>query len=161
MSYNMRIKLIGRGLVGWHTSNVGKLSSDGQAYASTGSSSGGSLETYLKEAEDETLIYDADQADVGAFAHFVIAGPMVKASLAAGETARFGADKALENMLPGLEGSFATVGAMALAGFSSLDYVAPDVYIALLKAKVPGIKTGKVINHRIVWDMSAQPSLEV
>jgi hypothetical protein len=154
--YGMRIVLIGRGLVGWHTDTVGEPNEDSPwQYTTTGSGSGGTLEGYAKEAQDGTPVYDASCGDVSAFTSFVFGGPIVKASLPPGQIQRFSEDdkKCLTHMMTpgGLGGDFRTLGAMALAGLSSLDYVSVDVYLSLLKDKVPGVKFGKVEKGEVVW----------
>lgn len=148
----MKHIIIGRGKAGWHSSGLSTW--DGGKTWNRCSSSGAMLETYLSEAEDGCLIYDADAADTDAFARLVITGPMCDASLEPGTVHPFGDDmkRAALGMLPGLSGGFETLAAMAISGLGSLDTVAPDVYIQLLKERVPGVKTGKVINHLPVWD---------
>jgi hypothetical protein len=155
--YGMKIVLIGRGNVGWHATTVGEPSPHGAAYTATGSSSGGSLQDYLKEAPEGTPIYDAEEADINAFTDFVVRGPMVKASLDKGEIHRFSqADKeCLLGMLPALGGEFQAIGVLAMAGISSLDYVAVDVYIQMLREKVPGVKVGKVVKSAVEWEQGS------
>lgn len=152
--YGMKPVLIGRGLAGWHTDNVGKTFSvsGGATCSITGRSSGGTLEDYLAEAEDGVLVYDADAADVDAFSHLVITGPMVKANLPAGTLRKFGDTATLKRMLGGLEGDFHTLGVATLEGITSLDSVAPDVWVQLLKERVPGVRVGKVVKHQVVWE---------
>lgn len=145
----MQHKLIGRGLNGWH--------STGTDQGNRCSSSGGTLEGYLSEAEDDCLIYDAHGADEGAFASFIITGPMADFTLKPGEVKKFGEQATLARMMPGLGGSYRTIGAAALQfveeeKLGSLDYVAVDVWMTLLKEKVSGVLFGKVINHAIVWN---------
>lgn len=140
----MLIKVIGRGKRGWHAS--------GLSHGNKCSSSGGTLEGYLQEAEDGTPIYDADQAEMGAFAAFVINGPIDDPTLAPGEVKSFGETKALARMAPALGGGFRAIAAGALAGITSLDMVATDVYLAMLKERVPGVRFGTVRNHVAVWE---------
>lgn len=64
---------------------------------------------------------------------------------------KFGEKAAMARMLPALEGEFATIAKATLAGLSSLDYVATDIYLGML-SKIVGCKIGKVINHAIVWN---------
>lgn|SRR5574337_180447 len=144
----MQHVLIGRGKVGWH--------SDGLSHGNKCSSSGGTLEGYLSEAQDGTLIYDALEADQGAYVDFVIKGPMVDPTLPEGAISKFGSqDKAaLLGMLPALSGAFIPVAVLALADIGSMDFVAPDVYVQMLREKVPGAKVGKVHNHQVVWEES-------
>jgi hypothetical protein len=151
--YDMKIALLGRGKRGWHASTVGENCE--------GSSSGGTLEGYLAECDDGVPVYDCDEADYSSFAALVCNGPMVKPSLPAGTIQKFGDMKALAEMMPALGGGFKSIAATALAGLSSLDYIATDVYFALLKEKVPGAKTGTVQQGKIVWDPPAPLVLEV
>lgn len=144
-----KIKMIGRGRNGWHASGISSL---GHKF----SSSGGTLEGYLADAQDETPIYDAEEADYASFASFTISGPMCDTFLEPGQIKRFddNSKTSLARMLPGLEGAFKTIGANALRNdliLGSFDFIATDLYLHLLKAKVPGVKIGRVRNHRIVW----------
>lgn len=132
-------KVIGRGKVGWH------------AKSESCSSSGGTLATYLKEADEGALVYDAEDAEYSAFVNLTLHGPMVKVSLPAGEIEGFKDKEALARMLPGLEGGFRTIALSNMAGVSSLDYVAIDIYEGLLRG-VPGMKIGHVRNGSIVWE---------
>lgn len=140
--------IIGRGKCGWHASGVSRWG--------TFSSSGGTLDKYASEAPDGCPVYDAHDADTGAFASLVISGPMVDTRLNPGEIKPFGeANKraALGMLGPGgLSGSFATLAVMAISGLGSLDSVAPDVYIQLLREKVPGVRIGRVEGGRVVWE---------
>ena len=133
--------IIGRGKAGWHAAghNV--------------SSSGGTLDGYLKDARNGALIYDAHDADTDAFTHLVIAGPMVDPDLPPGGVRRFGDQDAAARMCGpgGLTGAFKTIATLAQdASYSGLDYVACDVYETLLRA-VPGMKIGHVHNGTVVW----------
>ena len=139
----MEHKLIGRGKSGWHSCGFDR--------GNKCSSSGGSLEGYLSEAEDGTPIYDADEADFDAFSELVISGPMEDVSLPPGTISSSGDDATLVRMLPGLQDGFATIAKLKLAGYTSLDYVATDVYLGML-AKIPGMKIGKVVGHKVVWN---------
>jgi len=142
--------LVSRGWVGWHAKGM----DDGNKV----SGSGGTLEDYLQESEDGTLVYDAHEADEEAFSKFIISGPMMNQALKPGEIQRFGAaeKKALAHMLPGMGGAFKVLGILALLSgeekLGGFDYVATDVYMAMLKEAVPGVKFGKVVNHEIQWD---------
>jgi hypothetical protein len=140
----MQVKLIGRGKSGWHAHGL----SDGNKCSSTG----GTLEGYLAEAEDGTPIYDAEQAEMGAFSRFVITGPLEDCSLAPGEVKKFSEHKTLAMMVPAMGGVFKTIAAHALAGISSMDYVSTEVWLAMLKERVSGVKFGTVRNHAVVWE---------
>jgi hypothetical protein len=149
-----KVILLARGKNGWHAQLLGAW---GKA-----SSSGGSLEDYLGDAIEGCPCYDADEADYDAFLDVIFKFPMVDATLKAGEIKRFnnGDKETLVAMLPGLGGDFKTIGKMVLSGFSSVDYVAADVYLQLLKDKVPGIKIGHVSQGKIVWDYP-RPAMKV
>ncbi len=147
------LKLIGRGLVGWHAEGIGRYGRF--------SSTGGSLEDYLKQASDGTLIYDASEADSDAFIDFVFKGPMSDCTLNPGEYHKFQDMEALKRMVVNLKGGFQFLGAMALAGFSSMDTVATDIYLALLREKVPGVKIGTVKNHQVEWEPPKQLELPI
>jgi hypothetical protein len=136
--------VVGRGKAGWHAS----LISGGNVC----SSSGGTLEHYLADAQDEVFIYDASDAKYETFASFVFKGPMLDITLAPDEIDSFGDHKTLKSMLPGMSGGMETLGAMALTGLTSLDRVGINVYLKLLKSFVPKTKFGIVKNHKIVWD---------
>jgi len=148
-SFDCRYDLIGRGKSGWHAAGVvfefGRFSSV--------SSSGGAFKGYVESANEGALVYDADGADEDAFITLVFKGPMCKPGLPPGTVKRFSLEerKAAVSMLPGLSGGFADLAAMALAGLSSLDEVAVDVYEACLRA-VPGMKIGHVRNGSVEWE---------
>ena len=136
--------IIGRGKCGWH--------SDFIEGGNKCSSSGGTLEGYLSEAGDGTPVYDASEADYDAFASWVFKGPMIDVFLEPGTINKFGDHKALLGMLPGLKGGFDTLAVMALADISSLDYVAADVYLTMLREKVPNVRFGVVQDEQVVWE---------
>lgn len=153
MTDSYRYALIGRGVVPcWHA--------DGECRWGDGpwnpvSASGAvSLEHYIAEGgRSGTLVYDAFEADHDAFASFVIAGPIVGATLAPGSAQPFGDHAAAAVMAPHLGGEFRTIALQALRndrrfGFGSLDRVAPDVYCRLLAEHVPGVKLGAVRGRR-------------
>lgn len=152
--WNQKTVLIGRGKAGWHSTSVGETSPEGDRYTTTGSSSGGTLETYLKEAPEGCPIYDASECDYATFSSWVFKGPMVKATLGKGEVSRFSKEgkETLLGMLPGLSGGFDTLAVLALSDLSSLDYVSVDVYLQLLQERCPRVKVGKVYGGQIVWD---------
>jgi|SRR5665213_1205362 len=152
MATREKIVVIGRGKNGWHAAGVGVSTPNS---SSTFSTTGGELEDYLAEAGEDVLVYDAAEVEYGAWSDMVITGPMIKVDLPQGQMDRF-TDKQRQTMgrmmgPGGLEGDFASLAKLALSGFSSLDFVAPDVYMALLKA-LPGIKLGKVKDHKVVWE---------
>lgn len=140
----MKHVIIGRGKYGWH--------SNGTSNGNKCSSSGGNLEYYLSEAENGTYIYDAMDADLESFTNFVYSGPMVDPTLEPGTVNKFNDTKTLIGMLPGLEGGFRSLATLALGDITSLDYVAPDVYMCMLKEQVTGVKVGKVYDGKVVWE---------
>jgi hypothetical protein len=146
-------RIIGRGLAGWHASGV----EEGNRV----SSSGGSLEGYVAEALDGTPIYDAEDADAGAFVHFTMAGPMDDVTLPQGKVKLFKERAKLAAMLPALGGGFQTIGMMGLArepgegkyeGLGSIDSVATDVWLQMLRRHVPGVRFGHVDGGRVLWE---------
>lgn len=141
-----RILIIGRGKMGWHADG---MSNSGNRC----SSSGGSLDSYLTQAQDGTWIYDAEDANHCAFATWVISGPMLDPRLDPHEIDHFnsGDKKTLLGLLPGLGGDFRKLGVMALSDLSSFDFVGLDVYLAGLR-EIPGIKIGRVYNHQVEWE---------
>lgn len=137
--------IIGRGKQGWH--------SDGLSNGNKCSSSGGTLETYLKEAEDGTIVYDAMEAPDAAFIDWIFKGPMFSPTLAPHEVDSMGdAKKTILGMLPALEGAFKGLAVMALSDLRSFDFVGKDVWVTAFKERVPGVKWGKVVNHEVVWE---------
>lgn len=147
------VKIIARGKIGWHAEGLTK---DGNRF----SSSGGSLEDYLKQAPDGTPVVDAIDADYGAFAKLVIDGPMLDLTLPKGTVSRFGKkdQETLAMMLPGLGDAFKVIGLGNLAGFTSLDQVSLDIHLEL-KRKIPGMKFGVVQNGKVEWEMSVKSAL--
>lgn len=137
---------IGRGAGGWH------------ANRHNCSSTGGSLEGYLKDAEEGCLVYDGKGANLAKWVHLVVSGPMVGHNLPPGTVDRF-SDKdreAARTMLPGLSGGFEK---LALAAqhpkFTGLDQVALDVYEGLLR-QVPGVRIGHVVGGQVVWENESE-----
>ncbi len=128
------IRLIGRGQRGWHVS--GK-----SAPNCSFSGSGGTIEGYLSEAPEGCPVYDASEADAASFISFVVSGPMVNHDLASGQVSRWMAPRETRE----------DFGAVT-EDLTGLDYVAVDVYLALLRAKVPGVKIGKVSGVGIAWE---------
>ena len=148
MSNTDKWKLLRRGKAGW---NVDGLDSMGNKV----SGSGGTLENYLQECDDDTLVYDAQEADLGSFVEFVINGPMVDITLNTREVREFTADQrsALTKMLPGLAGAFNAIATMAMVSEAGmLSHVSLDLYLDMLKAAVPGMKFGKVKDNQIQWE---------
>src|SRR5262249_41280187 len=131
---------------------IGRGKAGGHAAAHNVSSSGGTLEGYVARARDGALVYDADGAEYDAFVDLVISGPMVDVDLPAGAVKRFTDGETAARMVDGLEGAFKTLAVLAQdARFGGLDYVAVDVYEALL-GRVPGVKIGHVRDGVVIWD---------
>lgn len=145
-------QVIGRGFNGWHATGVDVSSSGGQLDPYeywTGVKCSG----YLAEAAEGALVYDAQDADAGAFTSFVMRGPMVSPALPPDGVDRFSkADRETAlRMAPALGGGFKTLAVMAQSEqFSGMDRVGVAVYESLLR-KVPGVKIGKVHNGAVVW----------
>lgn len=146
--------VIGRGKAGWHAAGSGRHATH---------SSGGMLEDYTywtgaackgyaSEAAEGCVVYDASEADSAAFTSLVISGPMLRMDLG-DETEQFSPDlkETAARMLPGLEGAFASLTSMALAGYSSLDYVGWPVYRRLLE-QCGNVKFGVVKSGKVVWE---------
>jgi hypothetical protein len=141
MPYDTKWTCLGRGLAGWHAS------------ARDCSSSGGTLEGYVENAEENALVYDADEADEGAFIKHVLSGPMLSHSLHPDADDKFtDADrKAAARMMPALGGGFKTLAALSQSeSYSGLDRVGIGIYERLL-LQIPGIKIGRVVTGRVVW----------
>lgn len=137
-------KVIGRGRAGWHAS------------AGNTSSSGGSLEHYLKEGAEGALVYDADHLEglsASRYYQFVVNGPMPDSSLAPDEGQRF-SDSTRERaarMIPGMSGAFEALASAAQdPAYTGLDRVGLNIYESLLR-KIPGIKIGHVRSGVVVW----------
>ena len=117
--------VIGRGKAGWH------------ARVANISSSGGSLEKYVSEAADNCLVYDADLVDYDMFWNAVVKGPMVDLSLSQNTV-----DKFVENIKR---------EPLADENYRSFDKVSVDVFEKLLR-QLPGIRLGRVVNKKVVWE---------
>jgi hypothetical protein len=146
ISRDRKYVVIGRGKSSWH--------SDFIEGGNKSSSSGGTLEGYLKEASDGTPIYDAIESDYATFAKWIYSGPMIDVFLEPGQISKFNEQqtKTLLGMLPALKGGFDTLAVMALADISSLDYVAVDVYLTMLRERVSGVKFGTVQGGKVIWE---------
>lgn len=136
-------KVIGRGKASWH------------AAAKNLSSSGGTLETYIDQAIENCLVYDADAADYDLFAKLIIAGPMVDVDLPENTVDRFTCEDRLtaKAMLPGFSGGFEKLAKMAIENenFRGLDKVSIDVFERLLR-QLPGMKIGRVVRGKVIWE---------
>lgn len=121
-------RVIGRGFNGWH------------AQAIDMSSSGGSLENYLKDAAEGALVYDAQDANYDAFVRHVIHGPMCDPALEPTQ-AKLSRDMWSANRI---------TNADPAGTFHGFDYVGVGIFERLLR-KIPGMKVGNVVNREIVW----------
>lgn len=140
---------IGRGLAGWHASGIGE-------YGKV-SGSGGTLAGYLEDATEGAYVYDARNTEANLFTRFVLSGPIDDATLPPGTVQRFEDREAMAAMMPGLDGGFEAIAASVLRddrpfGFGSVDYVAPDVYEALLREYIPGVRFGRVWDGAVTWE---------
>lgn len=138
---NTKWAVIGRGFAGWHATGLN----------TTGS--GGDIADYLASAADGALVYDAEDADRGAYVRHVMAGPMLDPSLPPDGVKKFGEDLAdtAAHMLPGLSGGFAVLAAAAQSpSYGGLDSVGVGVFERLLRA-IPGVKIGHVQGGVVVW----------
>lgn len=125
----VQYKIIGRGQASWHadagTVEHGAISGGGE-YTTKESSNGGTLEGYAAEAVEGCLVYDASEVDSDLFIRHVYNDPMVDVDL-----------------LPG------TMRESYFGGRFS--HVAVDVFEGLLR-KMPGMKFGRVIKGKVVWE---------
>lgn len=159
--------MIGKGHSGWHTKGYSVKDKFGSTKTSSSSydPTDEQLMKYANEAYNNCPVYDASEADSRAFVSFVISGPMVNLDLKKGEVERFGkAQKltALQMCGPGgLTDGFAACIKRACSEpehkIGSLDYVASDVYLALLRERVSGVRFGKVQQSkgkpaRVLWE---------
>lgn len=147
-----KFRLIGKGLSGWHAS--GKDNHGNKVSSSTYDTREGQLNEYVSQAENGALVYDASMADSEEFTDFVCSGPMCDPYLENGKVHSFSKEdrKTALIMAPALSGGFQTYALLAQdEKFSGLDYVAIDIYEALLR-KIPGIRLGKVNDGNVIWE---------
>jgi hypothetical protein len=130
--------LVGRGKAGWHAQGI----SSGNKF----SSSGGTFEHYVSEAPEGCPVYDAENADYDAFAKFTISGPMCDVTLPPGQVNRFSLGDSKKYATERSE------HATERSEYSSFDFVPLDIYLNLLRDRVPGVRFGKVVNHTVVWE---------
>jgi hypothetical protein len=123
--------IIGRGLAGWHSQGVHEGNSC--------SSSGGTLEGYLKDARDNTPIYDASDCNEDQFITFVFRGPLIDVRLEPGQ---------IRKLFSGTTMTYQAGGSV----IDSSSYVAVDVFLDLLHQCVPGVRFGIVRNGKAIWD---------
>lgn len=132
--------IIGRGHAGWHAKFIER--------GNEVSSSGGTLEDYLKIAKDGTPIYDAEEANNLEFIHWVFNGPMVTVRLKPNEIQHksFDCNPTLLGLMPASKHVFKS------DQITSCTFVGTEVFMTLLREKVSGVKTGKVFAGKVVWD---------
>jgi hypothetical protein len=123
--------IIGRGKVGWHADAPNVRSSGGDIEPRVWHVDGSRMAPYQETAREGAPVYDAIDADYEAFARFVIRGPMVDCNLAPDEWDKLGHDDPLPK---------------------SLDSVGVERYVNLLRARVPGVRFGRVHNGEIEWE---------
>lgn len=145
--YDTTWHIIGRGFADWHAQGICKWGS--------ASSSGGTLDKYAAEAADGAVAYDAHGADKAAFIAWTFAGPMADPTLPPDGARKCGADQrqVLAGMAPGLSGGFAALAAAAQSDtFSGLDSVGVELWAALFRARVPGVRFGRVAAGAVAWE---------
>jgi len=132
--------IIGRGFNGWHAKFL--------EHGCEVSSSRGTLEEYLSMAQDGTPIYDAENANQKEFIDWVYSGPMVSLTLQPNQVDNGTKDKVttLFGLMPSGD---KVVTSDTINGFT---FIGVDAFMSLMKEKVSGIKTGKVIGGQILWD---------
>lgn len=151
-------KLIGIGFSGWHAKR--KNSSCSSYYKDLAT-----LESFVKDAEEGAVVYDASNANLSAFVNFVSNGPMLDFDLYGKEYEIFSSDSrtaALSMCGPGgLSGGFEKlvyieaaqeISKKKIGGFGGFDMVSLDLYLNLMREYVPGVRFGKVINGNVVWE---------
>lgn len=133
----MNWKIIGRGFNGWHADNI-QCSSSGGSLENYTYWTGEKCKGYLAEAEDGCYYYDArhldNMQDYKPFMDFILTGPAVDVKMPP-NTGR-GYNNESEPFVPN----------------NKYYYVSPDVYIRLLREKVPNIITGRVFNNTVTLD---------
>lgn len=118
----INVKIIGRRKTGWFSEGIEEQSVESSVCGV--SLLGGNLETYAKDAQDETPVYDAKDADNDAFTSFLREGPTLDVRAK---------DEPLKEH------------------YSVFDMVSINTYLALLR-KVPGVRFGKVMNGEVIWE---------
>lgn len=140
-------KVIGRGKAGWHAKTTNM------------SSSGGSLETYVEQAAEDCLVYDASNVEFSLFVRFIVNGPMIDVDLPPNSVDKFTERdrQTAKNMLPGLSGGFEKIAKRVIddENYGGLDTVSIDVYERLL-CRLPGIKIGHVVKGAVIWETEEQ-----
>ena len=141
-------QVIGRGKAGWHAS--GRYAwGDTPDRVSDCSSSGGTFDGYVTQAEPGALVYDADASPYDVFARLVISWPMVKHGLGAYQWESIG--RCGEYYGP------YDLDAMKQAGIHGLTYIGIGIFEALLR-RVPNLRIGYVTDPGIVTWNDGGPS---
>lgn len=102
---------------------------------------GGSLESLLSDAHPGTFLYDADEADYGAFATQVINGPMVNPDLPPGHITPF-------EFVAMCDKRVIPLGDNEIGPFTEISL---DIFEAMLR-KIPGMRIGKINADGIHWE---------
>lgn len=123
-------KLIGIGFCGWHAKKKDHSGVSDYKDLKT-------LEFFAKEAEEGAVVYDASQANLNAYVDFMFKGPMIDFDL-------FGKEYELSDSNMDFSSK--------IGGFSGFDFVAPELYLCLMREYVPGVRFGKVINGKVEWE---------
>lgn len=146
--------MIGRGKAGWHASGI----MDGNKT----SSSGGNLlpymwtptnemqDGYAREAIENALVYDADEAPYDEFSKLVIAGPMFEALLGEWEY-ELGILDHVHHILHPSDRYALTIESLKDLGIRSLSYIGVGIYEKLLR-NILNVKIGHVHNGECVWE---------
>lgn len=109
-----------------------------------------SVEAVLDQCAEGCVVLDKSDVDPKIGVRLVMSGPMLDVSLPPQTVDKFGDQKALEEMLPGLQDGFRTMAVAVLKGLSSFDSVSLDIYVAMWRNA--GAKVGKVVNGAVVWE---------
>jgi hypothetical protein len=122
--------------------------------------SGGTLESYLPDAIEGALVYDAVATDYETYAKHIISGPLLSCELGPDDIDRFSDGDTLARMAPGLSGAFRGIALHAMTtGCSSFDKVGIGIYERLLR-EIPGIRIGRVFTEcsepRVVWEKTEE-----
>ncbi len=135
-------EVIGKGLTGWHAK---ALTPHGSVSSSSYDPTDEQLRKYLAEAREGALVYDASEADGPAFTRFVINGPILELKLPPGHVHKLVVDPGTglwEKPRPYVDGE----------GARSMDGLATDLWEAMLRKDVPGVRFGRVTGNSVLWE---------
>jgi hypothetical protein len=116
------------------------------------SSSGAPLQEYVERAPNGTWVYDASKADTKDFVTFTLGSPMYEPALKPYQVRNLMRDKVCNffGLIPEeCDKDLPTLQTKQVPSGSS---VGVDVYIAIMREQVPGVRFGKVQDKRIVWE---------